>query len=123
MSTTTTFDTVSIIAGSLALVASFAWRDAFTAGIDKWFPLPESNVRAKFIYAILITMFIFLIFNIFIYLSTVYTSYNAGDMVQKIGELFKPLPVKNPSNENMIPYYRLPKSHLPTNEFLAYYRK
>lgn len=79
-------DTTVIISSSLALVASFAWRDAWSVFVDNYFPLPASNVKAKFIYAILITLFILLIFNIYLYLNKKYTEYEVHETVQKIAE-------------------------------------
>lgn len=83
-------DTTAIIAGSLGLVSSFAWRDAWSAFIDSYFPLPSSNVRAKFVYAILITLFILFLFNTYQYLNKKYTEYEVSENVQKIAEYMKP---------------------------------
>ena len=59
-------DTESIIGGSLALVGSFAWRDFFTGVIDQNDPLKKDNVQAKFVYAVIITMIIFVLFYCYI---------------------------------------------------------
>ena len=83
-------DTTAIIAGSLGLVCSFAWRDAWGVFIDNYFPLPASNVKAKFIYAILITLFVLLIFNTYLYLNKKYTEYGISGNVQKIVEYMVP---------------------------------
>jgi TRAP-type C4-dicarboxylate transport system permease small subunit len=83
-------DTTAIIASSLGIVASFSWRDAWSAFIDSHFPLPSSNVKAKFIYAIMITLFILLIFNVYMYLNKKYTEYEVHENVQKIAEYMKP---------------------------------
>jgi TRAP-type C4-dicarboxylate transport system permease small subunit len=91
-------DTTAIIAGSLGLVASFAWRDAWTVFIDNYFPLPTSNVKAKFVYAILITMFILLLFNTYLYLNKKYTEYEVSGVVQKMAEYVVPVP-KYPISE------------------------
>lgn len=89
-------DITNVVAGSLMLVASFAWRDAWTVFVDNHFPLPASNVKAKFVYAILITLFIMLIFNIYLYVGAKYTEYEIGGTVQKIAEYMIPSPKLNP---------------------------
>lgn len=83
-------DITNVIAGSLGLILSFAWRDAWTVFVDNHFPLPASNVKAKFVYAILLTLFIMLIFNIYLYVSTKYTEYEVSGTVQKIAEYMVP---------------------------------
>lgn len=83
-------DTTSIVASSLALVGALAWRDAWTTFIDSYFPLPGSNLNAKFIYALLITLFIFLIFNLYLYLTKKYEEYQIPGTVQKIVEYMIP---------------------------------
>lgn len=63
-------DAESIIGGALALIASFAWRDAITETIDTYYPVDvknSKNVQIKFMYAIVITMFVFLLFTIYIH--------------------------------------------------------
>lgn len=58
----------SIIGGALALIAGFAWRDAFEAGIDAYFPIESGkNVKIKFIYAIAITIMVFVMFYIYMF--------------------------------------------------------
>ncbi len=83
-------DVTNVIAGSLGLILSFAWRDAWSIFVDTHFPLPASNVKAKFIYAILITLFVILTFNIYLYISTKYTEYEINGTVQKIAEYMIP---------------------------------
>lgn len=61
----------TIIGGALALIAGFAWRDAFEAGIDKYFPIESgNNVKIKFIYAISITMLVFFLFYLYMLAAT-----------------------------------------------------
>lgn len=91
-------DVTNVIAGSLALVISLSWRDAWTAFIDNYFPLPTSNVKARFVYAILITMFILLLFNTYLYLNKKYTEYEVSGVVQKMAEYVVPAP-KYPISE------------------------
>lgn len=65
----TKVDGESIIGGALALIASFAWRDAITETIDTYYPIDtkhSKNLQIKFTYAIVITIFVFLIFAIYI---------------------------------------------------------
>jgi hypothetical protein len=62
-------DGESIIGGALALIASFAWRDAITETIDAYYPVDaknSKNLQVKFIYAIVVTLFVFLIFALYI---------------------------------------------------------
>lgn len=49
-----------IVAG-LGLVAGLAWNDAIKSMIEYFFPLEENSLMAKFIYALLITLFVVLI--------------------------------------------------------------
>ena len=75
------FEGESIIGGALAIVASFAWRDFFTTFIDTQFPMPESKLKAKFIYAILITSFVFMLFYLYMF-CTVHLA-NSDPVVEK----------------------------------------
>lgn len=65
----TKVDGESIIGGALALIASFAWRDAITETIDTYYPVDtknSKNLQIKYTYAIVITLFVFLIFAMYI---------------------------------------------------------
>ena len=44
------------ITAGLGLVAGFAWNDAIRSSIEYFFPLEQSSLWAKFIYAIVITL-------------------------------------------------------------------
>ena len=56
----------SIVGGALALIASFAWRDFFEAFINKMYPIDgKGNITAKFIYAVIITTCVFVIFYLY----------------------------------------------------------
>ena len=57
----------SIVGGALALTASFAWRDYFTSFIDMNYPIKGENLNAKFMYAIIITIVIFMLFYCYIW--------------------------------------------------------
>ena len=50
----------TIIAGSLSFVAGLAWNDAIQAGIDEYYPTSKKSLKAKFIYALIITVMIVL---------------------------------------------------------------
>ena len=66
-------DGESIIGSALALIASFAWRDAITEAIDTYYPVNvgnSKNLQVKFTYAIAVTMFVFLAF--YLYVEAVY---------------------------------------------------
>ncbi len=48
--------TIGYIVGALGIVAGLAWNDAVKALIDYIFPAAQNSVKAKFSYAILITI-------------------------------------------------------------------
>ncbi len=50
--------TAGYMAGALGLVAGLAWSDAIKALIEVLFPFAKSGVIAKFIYAVIITIFV-----------------------------------------------------------------
>lgn len=50
--------TVGYIATALGLVAGLSWNDAIKTFIENIFPLSKDTVWAKFIYAILVTVFV-----------------------------------------------------------------
>lgn len=50
--------TVGYIVAGFSVVAGFAWNDAIKSFIEEYFPLARDTMKAKFIYAILITMLI-----------------------------------------------------------------
>lgn len=50
--------TLGYIVTSFGLVAGLAWNDAIKAFIDGFFPEKGSGLRAKFIYALLMTVFV-----------------------------------------------------------------
>jgi len=51
------------IAG-VALVTAISWNGAIKDGINKYFPMPEENVIATFIYAICMTLFLIFLIHI-----------------------------------------------------------
>lgn len=53
--------TVGYIVAGFSVVAGFAWNDAIKSFIEEYFPLARDTMKAKFIYAILITMLIVVI--------------------------------------------------------------
>ncbi len=53
--------TVGYIAAAFGLVAGLAWNDAIKAFIENVFPLGQGTMWAKFIYAIIITVFVVII--------------------------------------------------------------
>ncbi len=53
--------TVGYIATAFGLVAGLAWNDAIKAFIENIFPLSKDTMWAKFIYAVIITVFVVLI--------------------------------------------------------------
>ena len=50
--------TLGYIITSFGLVAGLAWNDAIKAFIDGFFPDKGSGIRAKFIYALIVTVFV-----------------------------------------------------------------
>ena len=52
---------VGYIAGALGLVAGLAWNEAITALIDTLFPLSKDSLWIKFVYALLITLFVVIV--------------------------------------------------------------
>ena len=53
--------TSGYIVAALSLVAGLAWNDAIKALIAFFFPLDSSGIFIKFIYAIIITIFVIII--------------------------------------------------------------
>ena len=53
--------TVGYIATAFGLVAGLAWNDAIKAFIENIFPLGQGTMWAKFIYAVIITIFVVVI--------------------------------------------------------------
>jgi len=47
--------TVGYIVAGFSVVAGFAWNDAIKAFIEEYFPLSRDTMKAKFVYAVLIT--------------------------------------------------------------------
>lgn len=47
--------TVGYIVAGFSVVAGLAWNDAIKALIDRFFPDPGNGLKAKFIYAVIIT--------------------------------------------------------------------
>lgn len=49
-----------IVGGSLSFIGGLAWNEAIQSGINTYFPKRDNNssLRAKFIYALIITIFI-----------------------------------------------------------------
>jgi hypothetical protein len=50
--------TLGYIVTSFGLVAGLAWNDAIRALIDRYFADPGNGLRAKFIYALIMTVFV-----------------------------------------------------------------
>ena len=58
----TTPNPTILIVGSLSLVAGLAWNEAFSETIKYYYPLEtKSSLKARFIYAIIVTIVILLI--------------------------------------------------------------
>ena len=53
--------TVGYIVAALGLVAGLAWNDAIKSMIEYAFPLSDSTITAKLLYAVLMTLFIVVI--------------------------------------------------------------
>ena len=53
--------TVGYIVAGFSVVAGFAWNDAIKAFIEEYFPLSRDTMKAKFVYAALITILIVII--------------------------------------------------------------
>lgn len=53
--------TVGYIIAGFSVVAGLAWNDAIKAFIDRFFPDPGNGLKAKFLYAIIITTVVVLI--------------------------------------------------------------
>jgi len=51
-------ESLGYITTALGLVAGLAWNDAIKAFIEHFFPLDKNTVFAKFLYAVLITVFV-----------------------------------------------------------------
>lgn len=50
--------TVKYIVAALGLVAGLAWNDAIKAFIDYFFPQDQNSLRAKLVYAVMITLIV-----------------------------------------------------------------
>jgi uncharacterized membrane protein YcjF (UPF0283 family) len=50
--------TVKYIVAALGLVAGLAWNDAIKAFIDYFFPQDQNSLRAKLVYAVIITLIV-----------------------------------------------------------------
>lgn len=53
--------TIGYITAALGLVAGLAWNDAIKSLIENIFPVAKSNLWAKFIYAIIITILVVIV--------------------------------------------------------------
>lgn len=53
--------TVGYIVAGFSVVAGFAWNDAIKAFIEEYFPLSRDTMKAKFVYAAIITILIVII--------------------------------------------------------------
>jgi short subunit fatty acids transporter len=53
--------TVAYIVTGFSLVAGLAWNDAIKAFIERFFPDPGNGLKAKFLYAALITLVVVVI--------------------------------------------------------------
>ena len=50
--------TIGYIVTAFGLVAGLAWNDAIKALIDVFFPLPQSSLQVKLLYALLVTFIV-----------------------------------------------------------------
>lgn len=50
--------TAAYIVAGLGLVASLAWNEAIKGVIERFFPLPQSGLAAKFVYAGFVTLLV-----------------------------------------------------------------
>lgn len=50
--------TLGFVTAALSLVAGLAWNDAITSAIKMIFPDGASGIWAKFVYAVLVTVFV-----------------------------------------------------------------
>lgn len=57
--------TLGYIAAAFSLVAGLAWNDAVKSLIESVFPLKETTLPAKFIYAATVTLFV-IIFTVYL---------------------------------------------------------
>ena len=74
----------TFIIGAATLTAGLAWNEAFKSGID-YLPLSQGdNTRAKFIYAIILTIIIILIIVLIEYLKSRIISENYTQKNNKI---------------------------------------
>lgn len=53
--------TVGYIIAGFSVVAGFAWNDAIKAFIEEFFPMSRDTMKAKFVYAALITAVVVII--------------------------------------------------------------
>ena len=53
--------TVGYILAALGLVAGLAWNEAIKALINLFFPAPADDIMLKFLYAVIVTIFIVVI--------------------------------------------------------------
>ena len=53
--------TLGFVTAALSLVAGLAWNDAISSAIKEFFPDGASNVWAKFLYAIIVTIVVVVI--------------------------------------------------------------
>jgi uncharacterized membrane protein len=67
---------LTFVGGAFGLVAGLAWNDAVKELIQYLYPLQTNTVRAKFIYAILITLIVVLIIT---YLERVFKTKESND--------------------------------------------
>jgi hypothetical protein len=49
------------IIGAVALVVALSWNSSIKAAINKYFPVPDDELMANFVYAFLITCFLVLL--------------------------------------------------------------
>ncbi|MFH1767069.1 MAG: DUF5654 family protein [Patescibacteria group bacterium] len=52
---------IGYLLAGFGVVAALAWNDAIKALIDQFFPAEESGLAAKFIYALIVTLFVVII--------------------------------------------------------------
>lgn len=75
-----TSKTVGYIVTALGLVAGLAWNDAVKSTIEYFFPAQQNGLKAKFIYAVIITLVVVLIS---VYLAKILSRGNGAKKTKK----------------------------------------
>ena len=75
--------TLGYIITSFGLVAGLAWNDAIKTFIESFFPDPGNSIRAKFIYALIMTIFVV---AVSLYLSRIFKVEKKKKVVEEVAE-------------------------------------